>query len=274
MSNTIRKANIKFKNATMRDISAIYKEIWDSYKNDADPILDNIYYDDDDATEDERMEHAEKRGKNELILLGVGYILLANRRAVARINAHIEIIYNSNIDDIGRQVKIENVGRLKIGPLAESIANLLSKHTTKAFDAKINRTLTTQKLTNIVNMMIKKGYTASEMGNALNKMYNINKTSAMRIITTETTRMAAEARMAVMREAKKTGITYEKIWRHSGIAKMPRDWHIELDGTTEKLDEPFVTALGNELMYPGDPAGPAIENVNCHCYLDEKRVDK
>jgi hypothetical protein len=33
------------------------------------------------------------------------------------------------------------------------------------------------------------------------------------------------------------------------------------------LHQPFVTPLGIELMYPGDPNAPAGDVVNCRCVV-------
>lgn len=49
--------------------------------------------------------------------------------------------------------------------------------------------------------------------------------------------------------------------------KRTRDSHAEMDGQTVGLDEPFISGLGNELMYPGDPDAPAEDRINCRCVV-------
>lgn len=44
-----------------------------------------------------------------------------------------------------------------------------------------------------------------------------------------------------------------------------REHHIEMDGQHRKLDEPFVSGLGNRLMFPGDPSAPSEEVEGCRC---------
>lgn len=57
----------------------------------------------------------------------------------------------------------------------------------------------------------------------------------------------------------------EREWSNSGDNRV-RESHRDMDGQTVKFDEPFVTPDGANLMYPGDPNGPAEEVINCRCY--------
>lgn len=96
--------------------------------------------------------------------------------------------------------------------------------------------------------------------------------NARRIAQTERTRIQSQARWDVMRNAAAQGIPMEKMW----IARMKntRDSHADLNRRTAKVDEPFTTIWGNELMYPGDPNAPAREVINCHCVLRPVLGDK
>lgn len=47
--------------------------------------------------------------------------------------------------------------------------------------------------------------------------------------------------------------------------KHPRDFHTEMHLQEVDWGQPFVTGLGNELDYPGDPSAPAEETVQCRC---------
>lgn len=58
-----------------------------------------------------------------------------------------------------------------------------------------------------------------------------------------------------------------KTWHITNPAKA-RDTHLELNGKTVPVTEPFVTIKGNKLMYPCDAdCNVAEETVNCHCFL-------
>jgi HK97 family phage portal protein len=53
-----------------------------------------------------------------------------------------------------------------------------------------------------------------------------------------------------------------KIWVTVGD-KQVRDSHAKLDGMEVPINQPFP----NRLQFPGDPAGPADETVNCRCQI-------
>lgn len=61
----------------------------------------------------------------------------------------------------------------------------------------------------------------------------------------------------------------ELIWRASKD-KRTRDSHREMDGQTIKYGEKFISGLGNELAYPGDPDAPAEDTINCRCWLEPR----
>lgn len=65
----------------------------------------------------------------------------------------------------------------------------------------------------------------------------------------------------------KYGGFQHKTWHITDPLKA-RDTHRKLNGKTVRIDEPFITALGNKLMMPCDPdCNKAEETVNCHCFL-------
>jgi len=47
--------------------------------------------------------------------------------------------------------------------------------------------------------------------------------------------------------------------------KNPRDFHTDMHGQEVPWGQPFVSGLGNQLEYPGDPSAPAEETVQCRC---------
>lgn len=65
--------------------------------------------------------------------------------------------------------------------------------------------------------------------------------------------------------AKELGIEYKREWL-AAEDKRTRETHAAADGDIVGKDEPF-TVGGASLMYPGDPAGPAAETINCRCVV-------
>lgn len=88
---------------------------------------------------------------------------------------------------------------------------------------------------------------------------------ARRVAQTERTRVQSQARWQVGKEAAEMGVRVVNEW--SARMVNTRDTHEKLNGTKKPQGEPFVTIKGNKLRYPGDPAAPASEVINCHCVL-------
>lgn len=59
-----------------------------------------------------------------------------------------------------------------------------------------------------------------------------------------------------------SGVTSTKVWMAAGDRRV-RDTHRALDGTRIPLKERFT----NGCEYPGDPAGPSNETIQCRCVL-------
>lgn len=56
----------------------------------------------------------------------------------------------------------------------------------------------------------------------------------------------------------------ERVWRSVHDART-RWTHRDMDGQRRGMDEPYKSPSGATLMFPGDPAAPAEERVNCRC---------
>lgn len=90
---------------------------------------------------------------------------------------------------------------------------------------------------------------------------NIN--SVLATTRTETTRAANEASISAMAKASKT-IPMKKRWV-AVLDDRTRASHARIDGEVRNVGERF----SNGLMYPGDPAGPPEQIMNCRCRLED-----
>jgi hypothetical protein len=59
----------------------------------------------------------------------------------------------------------------------------------------------------------------------------------------------------------------KRVWDSTGNDGRTRDTHLEMEGQTVGLDEPFTTPGGDKLMFPGDWSlgAPPEEIINCRC---------
>lgn len=100
---------------------------------------------------------------------------------------------------------------------------------------------------------------------------NAVKARAETIARTEGLRVAHQGAQETIRQAIARGdvdaAQIVRTWNHRPGArgKDDREFHISMHGQTTGWDEPFVSGLGNELMYPGDPDAPAKEVIRCAC---------
>lgn len=92
------------------------------------------------------------------------------------------------------------------------------------------------------------------------------------IARTESQRIAHQGSDALYGQAIRRGdLAADQLecgWLHSPGAKRvqyERAFHRVMHGQTRAWGEPFVSGLGNKLMFPGDPDAPPEETINCRC---------
>lgn len=92
-----------------------------------------------------------------------------------------------------------------------------------------------------------------------------NMNNAMRIARTELHRCQQQGVKNSIEHAEKQGVKMVKMWVAT-LDGRTRDKHQKLDGQRVPTDKPFKIN-GDELMYPGDPAGSAENVINCRCTM-------
>jgi hypothetical protein len=96
------------------------------------------------------------------------------------------------------------------------------------------------------------------------------------IARTEAIRSAAQGSHELVRTAVERGDVQERQlvrrWLHRNRGKHNRDFHHVMNGQERGLNEPFRSGLGNELMFPCDPAAPAEETINCRCAVTTRYI--
>ena len=84
------------------------------------------------------------------------------------------------------------------------------------------------------------------------------------ITRTETGRIFEMATQSRLQDAERLVPGLKKQWLSSPMRPTARPEHhtAEVDGQVRRIDEPYIVA-GEELMFPGDPAGSAWNTINC-----------
>ena len=97
------------------------------------------------------------------------------------------------------------------------------------------------------------------------KQVGMSRTRARMIARTETCMVVNKCKQD---QSELMPIVMEKTWKHDH-PKTPRDWHVNISGTTIKVSEKF-NVKGTLMKHPGDPAGGAENNINCRCTMTTK----
>lgn len=81
----------------------------------------------------------------------------------------------------------------------------------------------------------------------------------------------AEAYRQAVESGKVPAAAVTKTWRHFD-SKNPRHQHVEIDGQTVALNDPFVMPDGTVMQHPHDPNAPVGHTAGCLCQADY-RID-
>lgn len=92
------------------------------------------------------------------------------------------------------------------------------------------------------------------------------------ISRTQSLRAVHEGNRELYRQALEQGKvkTVTRMWHAQTGDGRTRLTHEDINEVEVKFDEPWVTIAGNRLMYPGDPAAPAEEIIQCRCSTSSK----
>lgn len=118
------------------------------------------------------------------------------------------------------------------------------------------------KLSKKVRTVIGRVYQKKEGGKLVTKISGAA-AKAARIVRTEGNRLLNAGALAHSYDLEKQGFETEKMW-DATLDSATRPPHGEADGQIVSVKEPFIVD-GEELMFPGDPAGSEGNVINCRC---------
>lgn len=116
-------------------------------------------------------------------------------------------------------------------------------------------------------LSIAKGEDKDKLLQRIIKVTGAELNDAKRILRTESTHIQSMAQQEAAEEHyRETGVKSFKCWHCVFVNS--RDTHMQMDGQTVPIDQPFVSPSGAVLMYPGDFSAPPEEVINCQCYME------
>lgn len=136
---------------------------------------------------------------------------------------------------------------------------------------------TLPKLRNEIRDIIQKGITEGKTIRQIRQDIEksapvLSKQRAIRIARTEANAAVQAGRFEVLAEVAKEsgGLLGGKEWM-AHVDERTRQTHFEADGQIVPIDQPFNVG-GNAAMYPGDPALPPGERINCRCIIQSTTI--
>jgi len=131
---------------------------------------------------------------------------------------------------------------------------------------QINRT-TENQIKRIIRDGIDEGLSVSKIGANIRTMAPIMSALRANIIARTETHTAAN--FGAQQAAELTGLKMMREWvsaEDDRTRETEEADHVEANGQIVKMKQPF-TISGEQLMFPGDPAGSAVNVINCRCAL-------
>lgn len=254
-----------------KDLNRLYSQSIRKIQNGSRPLLNKMYLDDKNATQRQRLKYAKKDDNlNTLIFAFVSTMLLTNERAINKINDKTARIYILNYDYMADKVGLDIDRFGTIDKAEDLIERTRGYYDRRAYNRLVDEDRQTRQITKVLNKSIKQGYEVDHIMKEIQKVISHSRNSSITTANTESTRIINRARFEILIKAIKAGLKLKKIWRHAPHVNMPRDWHMDMDGETRNVFEPF----SNGLLYPGEVSAPAKEVISCHCYLDVELIEQ
>lgn len=130
---------------------------------------------------------------------------------------------------------------------------------------------TRKKIAAVVAAGVENGDTLDQQAEQIDAMY-LDEIIPDRSMTIARTEVGRAVNWAQQQIADEVDVPMEKEWLALDDART-RESHADADGQRVGINDAFEVG-GSELQYPGDPAGPAEEVINCRCTVLHHVVDE
>lgn len=200
----------------------------------------------------------------------------ANETAIAYVNDNTPSIYSLNrnyaaytIEQVAGDVGFTLWDESTVRRLIVEDPDLMPYYPEeKAVKRGIDLAYGKKQITSSVTSGILQGKSIGKIANDLQtRIPEMNRASAVRAARTATTGAENAGRQDSFEAAAKMGIKVRKRWISTKDGRT-RHSHQMLDGKTVDYDKPFISDLGSEMMFPGDPKGAKPADLyNCRCRM-------
>ena len=198
-------------------------------------------------------------------------LLNVNQTALAYVNGELPEVYALNYNALASSVDgISGYSFTLVD--ADTVRNLAVTDTSllpyKEIDPAKDIPWNMKKINAETLQGIIQGESMDKIAKRLRNVQEMNRTQAIRSARTIVTGAENKGRIDSYKRAEEDGIILEKQWL-AAIDSRTRHWHVDLNGETVAIDEPFHNEFG-DIMYPGDPNAHPANVYNCRCTLVTK----
>lgn len=189
-----------------------------------------------------------------------------NETALAYVNGQMPEIYAINYNQIASEdlggYSFDLVDQSTVRAMMDDDITLVpQKHLNVKKDMRWNK----KAINGQVMQGILGGESIDKIAKRLQHITDVNEASARRNARTMTTSAENKGRLDSYKKATEDGVVMEKVWMATGDERT-REAHMELNGQSVPVDEPFVNSIG-EIMCPGDADATAANVWNCRCSM-------
>lgn len=195
----------------------------------------------------------------------------ANKKASQIINGYTSEIYLKGCVEASGEFEdllgFDLIDRRQVDRLLKRNKSMLPKSKVQiAKDQKWNQ----RRMRSAVLQSAIKGESIPKLAKRLQNIVGMNRNSSVRNARTLMTGSHNMGKLDMAYEAIDMGINVKKVWIATNDDRT-RESHMEIDGVTIPVDEPFVLqnmdGTKSELMYPADPDGDPEQVYNCRCSM-------
>ena len=202
----------------------------------------------------------------------VAELAKTNETALAYVNGELPEVFAVNYNDMGAAVinAAKNAGYpgIRFDIVDADTVRLLAMQDSallpyKKLDIPADKRWNKKKMQSELLQGILLGEPVPEIAGRMEKITDMNRSSALRNARTMITGAENSGRLESVRRLAESGVILKRVWMaaHDNVV---RDLHKELDGQERDVDKPFEVG-GYKIMYPGDPAGAPEMVYNCRC---------
>jgi hypothetical protein len=200
-------------------------------------------------------------------------------REVDGMEGQIEALMAGTYVDVGRRFGNMTIDSFKAFGLVEvkyetnTFVRIIQAFVAREFGERIKsiNTVTKEKISRVIRQGIEANQSVQQIARDIKSGAYLQSIIPNRALVIARTEVIAASNYGSQVGAKLTGLTLEKEWLSTRDSRT-RDDHVAADGERVLMDDTY-TQTGEELRFPGDPAGSPGNVIQCRCTETYEPID-